>query len=481
MIKRIGLILGPVLFIVILMSANSSLEQSSWNVLAIAAWMVTWWITEAIPIYATALIPLVMFPYLGVFDVSRAASSYANSIIFLFMGGFIIALGLEKHNLHRRIALNLIRITGTGANGIILGFMLATFFLSMWISNTATAVMMLPIATSVVSIIKEQVGDGNTKGFKLFALALFLGIAYSANIGGTSTIIGTPPNVVLMGYFKEFYDYEVAFSDWILIGLPTAILLMLLTFILLTRVMYRNKLGEISGASGVLRQHLKDMGPFGQNEKLVTLIFGLTALAWIFKNPVNNLIGFTLLNDTVTAMSGGVLMFITPIHWKSGENLLDWDDMIKLPWGILILFGGGICLANGMAETGLIQLIGETISNYPGIEGWVLILVLTTLVLFMTELMSNVALITIFIPVVFGIAQGLGMDPLLLSIPVTFAASCAFMMPISTPPNAIVFASGHIRIKDMVRAGFILNIISIIILVLFSQGLFRWVFGGDIG
>ncbi len=444
--------------------------------MAVASWMIVWWVSEAVPIPATALLPLVMFPLLGVFDISAAASNYANNIIFLFMGGFIIAIGLEKHDLHRRIALNLIRLTGTNANGIILGFMIATFALSMWISNTATAVMMLPIASSVIGILKKQTG-AEGKGFKMFALTLFLGIAYSANIGGTATIIGTPPNVVFVGYVKEFFDYEVEFSRWLLIGLPIATTLLIVTYFLLTRVLYRNGLGNIKGAHEVIMKHIRDLGNFSKAEKLVSVVFGLTAFAWIFKNTINGWLDANLLNDTVTAMTGASLMFIIPLDWKKGENLLNWDDMIRLPWGILILFGGGICLAKGMETTGLIQYIGTSISEHPSINGWILILVLTAVMLYLTELMSNVALTTIFIPVVFGIAAGTNIHPLIIGIPVAFASSCAFMMPISTPPNAIVFASGFITIKDMVRAGFWLNILSILLLLLFSLTLIDWVYG----
>ena len=475
--KNIGLILGPIIYIILNFFPSFLPEPKAMLVLALAAWMVIWWVTEAIPIPATALLPMVIFPLSGVFPIAKAASNYGSSIIFLFMGGFIIALALEKHNLHRRIALNLIRLTGTHANGIILGFMIATACLSMWISNTATAVMMLPIATSVIGLLQEQSGSSK-KAFSLFALSLFLGIAYAANIGGTATIIGTPPNVVFIGYAKEFLNYEVEFKTWLIIGLPTAIILLSATYFLLTRVLFRNNLGKIEGASEVIREHIHALGKFSKAEKLVTIVFALTATAWVFKNSINDLLGNNILHDTVTAMAGGILMFIIPLDFKKNEHLMNWEDMKRLPWGILILFGGGICLAKGMEETGLIQLIGDSIAGHSMMTGWLLLFVLTTVMLFMTELMSNVALTTIFIPVVIGIAQGTGINPLILSIPVTLAASCAFMMPISTPPNAIVFASGHIRMKDMMKAGFLLNLISIIVLVILAQTLVKAVYGG---
>ena len=483
-VKQVGLFLGPLLFVGIQLFQTDALTPEAWKVLSLAAWMVIWWITEAIPIPATAILPMVVFPLMGIFSIGESTVNYANPIIFLFMGGFMIALALERHNLHKRIALNLIRITGTNANGIILGFMISTAMLSMWISNTATAVMMLPIAVSVVDLLRKQQNItqkpeeiSNKSPFGAFALALFLGIAYSANIGGTATIIGTPPNVVFVGYVHEFYDYTVEFNTWLLIGLPVGIIMIALTYFLLTKVLFPNRLGKIQGASEIIRNHLQELGKISKEEKLVALVFALTAFAWIFKNPINKIIGIDIMNDTITAMAGGLLMFIIPTNWKENTYILEWKDMKRLPWGILILFGGGIALAKGMETTGIIQLIGQSISETDFLTGWLLILALTTVMLFMTELMSNVALTTIFIPVVFGIADGLGENPLLLSIPVTLAASCAFMMPISTPPNAIVFASGYIRIKDMIKAGFVLNIVAIVVLVILSKTNFEWVYG----
>lgn len=439
--------------------------------------MIVWWITEAVPIPVTALLPMFIFPLTGVFTINESTAPYSSHIIYLFMGGFIIALAMEKHNLHKRIALNLIKLTGTKANGIILGFMISTAFLSMWISNTATAVMMLPIALSVTELLSGKPATSDQqKPFKLFALALFLSIAYAANIGGTATIIGTPPNVVLSGIISQQYGIDLDFNKWLIIGIPTATILLACTYLLLTRVLFKSNLGRISGASDLIKEQLKELGPFSKSEVLVTLVFGLTASGWILKNEINSWIGEKLLTDTITAMVGGCLMFVVPVDIKKGEFLLDWATMKKLPWGILILFGGGLCLAKGMESANIIQLIGDSIANNGQFSVWILILVLTGVMLFMTELMSNVALTNIFVPVVAGIADGLNLSPLLLTIPVTMAASCAFMMPISTPPNAIVFASGYIRMKDMIRAGFLLNIISILLLLGAAVTLVNWVY-----
>lgn len=443
---------------------NESPDVEIWKVIALALWMITWWITEAAPIPVTALLPLVMLPYLGIFTVAESTAPYASPIIFLFMGGFMIALGLEKHNLHQRIALNLIRITGTSGNGIILGFMLSTALLSMWISNTATAVMMLPIATSVVRLLMKE--DEMNASEKRFALGLMLSIAYAANIGGTMTIIGTPPNVVMTGYLKELVDFEMAFGQWLLIGMPAGVVILSSTYLLVTRVLFANGIREIEGSSTLIRKKLESLGPISREEKLVTFVFTITALCWVFKPQVNALIGAPVLSDATTAMAGGILMFIMPVDITKSKFLMKWEDTARLPWGILILFGGGMCLAKGMERSGIIQAIGAYVAERSDLGLFTLIAIVTALVLFMTELMSNVALVTIFIPVIIGVANGLDINPLYLVIPSTIASSCAFMMPISTPPNAIVFASGHIRMKDMMRAGILLNILSVIILVI---------------
>lgn len=470
------LLSGPCLFILFLLIGRiDGLTPAMWAVLGLAAWMVLWWVTDVVPMAVTALLPMVVLPAVGIFSVGEATAPYASSIIFLFMGGFLIALALEKHQLHLRIALNLLRLTGTSGNGIILGFMLATAGLSMWISNTATAVMMLPVATSVINLLGHQEGS-SLKNQKYFALGLMLSIAYAANIGGTITLIGTPPNVVMVGYLKEILDYNMAFSKWLLIGIPCGFLLLFITYWLLTHLLYPNKLPRVKGSGRLIEEGLAKLGPMGRAEKLVLGIFALTALGWIFKGTINGLLGFGLLSDTTTAMAGGMLMFIVPEKLNKNQALLNWDDTQRMPWGILILFGGGMCLARALEEVGIIQAVGDWVAGYQGISGLLLIFILTALVLFLTELMSNVALVTIFIPVAIGIAQGLNIDPLLIVVPCTLASSCAFMMPISTPPNAIVFASGHIQVKQMMKAGWLLNLVSIVVLTALSYGLVSWLF-----
>ncbi len=476
-LKTVGFLAGPCLFIILLSSLHiEALDPKAPHVIAVAVWMVIWWITEVVPLPVTALLPLVIFPIQRVFSVAEAAAPYADPIIFLFMGGFLIALAMEKRNLHRRIALNIIRITGTHANGIILGFMLATAFLSMWISNTATTVMMLPIALSVVDLLQDK-QENVSENYRRFALGLMLSIAYAANIGGTTTIIGTPPNVVLVGYIKQFYNYDISFGSWLFVGVPVCFILLLATYYLITRVLYPHHLHKLTGSDTLIQDKLKALGPMSRAEKLVAAVFFLTAVCWIFQTQLNDLLGGNYLDNTTVAMAGGVLMFILPVQTNPQHYILDWKSTERLPWGILLLFGGGLCLAKAMETTGIVELVGKEIAGEGKLNLWLLILLLTTFALFITEIMSNVALTVIFVPVVLGIADNMAIEPLFLAIPVTLAASCAFMMPVSTPPNAVVFSSGFIKIYEMVKAGFFLNLISIVVLLLVALTIVRWVYG----
>lgn len=468
--KIIGLFLGPLFFVIInLFSIDAFLTPDAWRVIGVALWMITWWITEAVPIPVTALLPIVLLPITGIFTIDEATAPYANKIIFLFMGGFMLGLGMEKHNLHKRIALNLIKKTGTNPNGIILGFMLTTAFISMWISNTATTVMMLPIALSITDLLQIDAQSEGEK--KKFALGLMLSIAYAANVGGTATIIGTPPNVAWVGFMNDMIGYEITFAKYLLIGLPVCIIMLGVVYLMLTRVLFPSKIDDLTQSAHVIETQLQALGSITKAEKRVAIIFIATATTWILRGTINDLSGSNFLNDAMIAMTGGILMFITPLELKRGEFLLDWDTTKKLPWGILILFGGGLTLAKAMEKSQIVQAIGEGIAGTGELNQLLLIAGLTAFMLFMTEIMSNVALVVIFIPVVIGISQSLDINPMYLTVPVTLAASYAFMMPISTPPNAIVFSSGMIRMKDMIRAGVLLNVIAILLLVFLSQTL----------
>jgi sodium-dependent dicarboxylate transporter 2/3/5 len=478
-IKKLGFYLGPLLFVLILVAVPKNIiAPGSYKVLAVASWVITWWLTEAVSIPITALLPLILFPFLGTMKMSEAAAPYANPIIFLFMGGFFIALALEKHKLHERIALNLINLTGTSSNGIILGFMLATAFISMWISNTATAMMMLPIALSVINLLKKdatQTPDQLPKAERNFALGLMLMIGYAATLGGLATIIGTPPNVVFAGLLDNAYHQKLNFGKWMLVGVPVMIALLFTTYIIITRILFPSNLKTIKGSEELIELRLRELGPICTEEKRVLFIFLITSFCWIFQQYINYIIGKDILNDTNVAMSGGMLMFVVPSGKNSEEFLLTWKDTKKMAWGILILFGGGLCLAQGMENAGIIQVIGKWIASQSTFSAWLIFLLITAGVI-LSEFMSNVALVQIFIPVIFGIANGLEVNPILLAMPVTLSASIGFMLPVATPPNAIIFSSGYIRMKDMIRAGFLLDIVSIVIVLLASVTLIRWVY-----
>lgn len=477
-LKFAAILIGLGVFVVLLaLPLGDVFSSAAHRTLACAALMVVWWLTEAVPIAVTAMLPIVLFPLLGITDVKEVTQSYGDSIIFLFMGGFVIALALEKCNLHTRIALNIIKRTGVNANRVVLGFMIATAFLSMWISNTATAVIMFPIAMSVLQLlIGKKVEKITNKGHLNFAISIMLAIAYSANIGGITTIIGTPPNTVLIGLLENNYELQIGFSNWLIMAMPLAIILLWATYWMLTRVFFPNRMGDLPIAGNVIDEKLQELGKMTMQEKLVSVIFSLTAILWIVRAPINDLIGDNLLSDTGIAMTGAILMFATPANLKQNEFLMDWPTMKRLPWGILILFGGGLALAAAMNKTGIIELIGDAVATYQGYPHWFIILIVVGIMLFLTEFMSNVALVTVFLPMLFGIVQGLGMDLLPIAIPVTLASSCAFMLPMSTPPNAIVFGSGYLRIKDMVKAGWLLNIISILVLAFLGTKLVEWVF-----
>ena len=478
--RYIGFFLGPALFASLLFFLPPDfISPGAGKVLAVAVWMITWWVTEAAPIPVTALIPLLAFPLLGVMKASDAAAPYANPIIFLFMGGFMIAMALEKHRLHERIALNLIRFTGTSGNGIILGFMLATGFISMWISNTATAMMMLPIALSVVNLLrkdKDQAIHELHKSERNFALGLMLMVGYASTLGGLATIIGTPPNVVFKGLLEKFYHEKLDFLDWMMIGVPVAVALSASTYFLITRVLFPNRLEKIEGSDKLIHDKLQELGALRKEEKLVLSIFTLTSFFWIFQEAFNAYVFHTaVLNDTNIAMLGGVLMFVTPVDLANKKFLLEWKDTKTMQWGILILFGGGLCMAEGLENTGIIQVVGNWIASQSTFNAWLLFILITTAVV-LSEFMSNVALVQIFVPVVFGIADGLHVNPILLAMPVTLSASIGFMFPVATPPNAIVFSSGYIRMKDMMKAGLLLDIISILIILLASVTVVKWVY-----
>ncbi|MGK0254168.1 MAG: sodium-dependent dicarboxylate transporter 2/3/5 [Mariniflexile sp.] len=462
--KIIGLFLGPILFIIVQLLPSDIISNKADTVIATALWMVCWWITEAVSISVTALLPLLLFPIFKVMPIADVGANYGSPIVFLFFGGFVLALALEKVNLHKRIALNIIKKTGTTPNKVILGFMIATGFMSMWISNTACAVVMLPIALSVIHLLIND-ADGFTKNDQNFAISVMLGIAFAANAGGIATVIGTPPNSILIGLLENEYHIEISFFKWMIIGLPFSIILIAIIYFVMIKWMFPNEGLVFNTSKDVIDSELKKLGKTSAKEKRVLLIFAVTVFLWVFRSVINSIIPNLDLSDTMISIFGALALFTIPFNLKKGDFILQWNDTQKLAWGILILFGGGLALANGMSDSGIVDMIATSISN-SNIGVLLTATLLIILMLFMTELMSNVALTAVLAPVVAGIAIGLNIPILYLLIPVTIASSCAFMLPMATPPNAIVFASGYIKVSEMARVGLIINLISIILLVL---------------
>jgi len=477
--RWIGLGLGPVLAALLYVLLPNTLSADGKAAAAIAVVMATWWVTEAIPLAATALLPLVLFPLFGVAEIGDVTAPYASDIIFLFMGGFILGLAMQRWGLHKRFALRTVLLVGTSPVRLIAGFMIATAFLSMWVSNTATAVMMLPVGVSVLGLVLQL---GNGKGDPNFATALMLGIAYSASIGSLSTIIGTPPNAVLVGYLSE-QGINIGFGEWMLFGLPIAIVFLVIAWLLLTKVVFRPKLTELPGGRELIRQQLDELGPMSRGEKNALGVFVGAAVAWIVPPLLadEEIMGDAAIGwleyaeDSVVAMLVAVLLFILPV--RKGVRTMDWDTAKQLPWGILLLFGGGLALSKQFEETGFAAWLGDQVANLDVLPTILFVAAAVVIVLFMTELTSNTAMASIFVPILGAVAVGLGMDAMLLVVPAALAASCAFMLPVATPPNAIVFGSGHVTIGQMIRGGVWLNVIAIVLVTLSVYTLGGWLLG----
>ncbi len=462
--QNIGLILGPIMFIIIIQFFHpEGLSEPANAIFASAVWIAIWWITEALPIAVTALLPIILFPLSGGLSLKETTASYGHKYIFLFIGGFILAIAIEKWNLHKRIALNIIRLVGTNVVHIILGFMIATAFLSMWISNTATAVLILPIGMAIVAQLRDNpktIEDENL----IFGKALMLSIAYSASIGGMATLIGTPPNLVLAGVVQESYGIEITFSQWFSFGFPISILFLFLSWLYLTRVAFKFKQKEFPGGTDEIKRQLETLGKLSFEEKLVAFVFVLTAFAWISRSFLLKQF-IPAIDDTIIAVSSAILLFVLPSK-NNKKRLLDWNDAVKLPWGILILFGGGMALALGFENSGLAIWLGEQMTSLKTIPLFLLLLILITSVNFLTEITSNLATTAMLLPVLVSLASAIGVHPYFLLVGATVAASCAFMLPVATPPNAVVFGSGYLKIEDMVKKGFWMNLISIGLLTL---------------
>jgi sodium-dependent dicarboxylate transporter 2/3/5 len=453
-----GLIAGPVGAALLLWFAppeGMPLEAS--RMLAITLWMVVWWLSEALPIPATALLPLVLMPLLGVQEMSETAARYANPLIFLFLGGFLLAAAMQRVGLHRRIALRIVSFVGASPDRIVLGFMLATAFLSMWISNTATTIMMFAVALSVIDFVGQQTSDDRM--VRNFGVALMLAVAYSASIGGVGTLIGSPPNAMLASFVQQTYGIEVSFARWMMIGLPVVVVMLPLTWLLLTRLLFPADRIKVGDAGALVRAEIAAMGSMDRGERLVAVVFGGAALGWMLREPLASLTGLPL-DDAMIGLTAALILFGLPVSRGTGRYALDWAATRDLPWGILLLFGGGLALAGGFSSSGLARVIGESVA---GVDIPTIFLVLAVLaaIVYLTEITSNTASTATFLPILGAVAVGLELDVLTLTLPVALGASMAFMMPVATPPNAIVFAYDRMRLSDMVRAGFLMNLIAI--------------------
>ena len=463
--KRFGLFLGPILFLlIILFFKPQDLSKEGVAILAATVWIAVWWITEAIPIAVTSLLPIILFPLTGGLGLSQTTSSYGHKYVFLYIGGFMLAIAIERWNLHKRIALTVINFIGTDVKSIILGFMIATAFLSMWISNTATSVMMLPIGMAIVAQLRDNPNTIENEN-QIFGKMLMLAIAYSASIGGLATLIGTPPNLVFAGIVEETYGIEITFTQWIKIGLPISLVTLFICWQYLTGFAFKFKQKSFPGGKEEIKRQLSSLGKIGYEEKIVLGVFVLTAFCWISRSFLLQRF-MPNIDDTIIAIIAGLLLFIIPASRDKKRAILLWEEAVKLPWGILILFGGGLALAQGFKASGLAVWIGEQMTLLEGVSLILLLAVLVTAINLLTEITSNLATTAMMLPILAPLAIAIGVHPYILMVGATLAASCAFMLPVATPPNAVVFGSGYLKISDMFRVGVWLNIMTIILVIL---------------
>ncbi|HSO07888.1 MAG TPA: DASS family sodium-coupled anion symporter [Pelomicrobium sp.] len=487
-VRRVALLAGPALALLVYLVLPERYVDVSGSVaefspagratLAVTAWMALWWVTEAVPIVVTALVPIAVFPVLGIAGIGKATAPYASDVIYLFFGGFVLAAAIQRWGLDRRIAYRTLALVGTHADRMIAGFMLATAVLSMWVSNTATTAMMVPIALAVINLVlKRRLGKTldelggiptEDRADRNFALALLLSIAYSASIGGIGTIIGSPPNGILVRFFEQKYAQQISFADWMLIGLPVVVVFLPAAWLLLTKVIFRNGIGEIEGGREWVRQELKALGPLSRGERATLAVFGATVALWITrpllaKIQVGGVAPFAGFSDAGIAVMAALALFMIPVDPARGIRAMDWETAKKLPWDVLILFGGGLSLAAAIEANGVGQLLGSVTQGWGGWPILAVVVAVAMLTTFSSELTSNTAQVATMLPLLAAIAPGLGVHPALLLVTCTLAASAAFMMPVGTPPNAIVFGTGLVTIPQMCKAGFWLNLAGVVI------------------
>lgn len=484
--KKIGLVTGLLLFtIILLLPTPESLPIEAKHVLAVAALMATWWVMEAIPIPATALLPILLFPTLGVMSGTEVTKPYAHHLVYLFLGGFLIAVTIEKWNLHRRIALYTIKLIGITPKRIILGFMIASAALSMWISNTAATMMMVTIGLAVLKKVIDEIETDpdlniDTRPEKFhFGIALMLGIAYAATIGGVATLIGTPPNAIMAGIIETSFGQTISFLNWMIFALPLSITMLIIAWYYLTHFAFPSEIDHLPGGKETIDREIYELGKMSRQEKTVLIVFTSVAALWITRGFIK-LDAFRFVTDSTIAMAGALLLFIIPSNLKEGEFLLDWKTAKKIPWDILILFGGGFALAKGFTDSGLTQVIATQLSVLQGSNLLLIIAIVTAVVIFLTEITSNTATASMFLPIIAAMAVAMYIHPYVLMVAVALAASFAFMLPVATPPNAIAFSSHFFSIPQMARTGIWLNLIGIVLISLFVKFYLPIIWGIDI-
>jgi len=466
-IGRVALIFGPTIAsIMLLFPTPAGLSPEGWAVAAVCLLMATWWMTEAIPLAATALLPIVLFPVFGIATIDTTATSYANPLIFLFLGGFLMARAMVKQHLSQRFAYGILRLGHLSLSGIIASMMIATAFLSMWVSNTATTMMMLPIGQSIVSAIQMRASQGEKAEVAKFSAALMLAIAYSATIGGMGTLIGTPPNALFAGFMYRAYGVEVEFWRWMMIGVPAVVLLLPLSWLLITRYSFRIDASRDYLKGGYIEKEAAKLGGFSRAELFVSVIIGLAAFFWIFRGVLSGFISWLHLSDAGIAIAAALLLFILPTSRSDSKRLLEWDDVLKIRWDILVLFGGALALADAINASGLATWIGGATSLLAFLPTFLFLLGIFMVIVLLGELASNTAVAAIFLPVAGASAAVLDLDPVLLMMSVALAATIGFMLPVATPPNAIVFGSGAIKVSDMLKTGIILDLASIVVVAI---------------
>jgi len=491
--RKIGFFLGPAIFIVMLLLPEpAGMKPEAWKVAAVTVLMAIWWITEAIPIPATSLLPIALFPMLGVMKSNAATAPYANHLIYLFMGGFFIAVTMERWNLHRRVAIHTIRMVGTSPGRMTLGFMIATAFLSMWVSNTATTMMMVPIGLAVI----QQATGFDSKTLKAcpstgpeynFGKGLMLGIAYAASMGGVATIIGTPPNTVMVGMVEKMFGVQIGFGQWMMFGVPLSVIMLAISWLLMTKVLFPTGDMELAGGRAIIEEELHKLGPMKKEEMRIVLTGSFVAAFWLCRGFMkkwawvqDTIPHFGMIHDATIGILGALLLFCIPSNFKKGEFLLDWKTAVKIPWDVILLFGGGLAIANGFAKTGLATYIASQLSGLEGASIIIFVGAVVLITIFLTEITSNTATATLLVPIMGSAAIAMGVHPFATIVSACVAASFAFMLPVATPPNAVIFGSGCVTIKQMAKAGLWLNIIGTLLITAFTVYLLPALWGIDL-